>query len=105
MCTSIRPLDMIPVSKVQLPFNLFVALKLCFLCYHGSPSQNTSVRRKTCHASVQLLYGMTALFVRRELLFSSSRRFPQNRGNGVAVFEGSPIRYNNAFIQPFFTLV
>ena len=48
---------------------------------------------------------MIALFVGRELLFSSFRSFPQNRGNGVAVFEGSPIRYNNAFIQPFFTLV
>ena len=48
---------------------------------------------------------MIALFVGRELLFSSFRRFPQNRGNEVAVFEGSPIRYNNAFIQSFFTLV
>ena len=85
--------------------HLSVALKLCFLCYYGSPSQSTSVQRKTCHASVQLLFGMIALFVRRELLFSSLRRFPQNRGNGVAVFEGSPIRYNNTFIQPFFTLV
>ena len=75
------------------------------LCYHGSPSQSISVRRKTCHASVQLLFGMIALFVGRELLFSSFRRFPLKRGNGVAVFEGSPIRYNNAFIQPFFTLV
>ena len=73
-------------------------------CY-GSPSQSTSVRRKTCHASVQLLFGLIALFVRRELLFGSFRRFPQNRGNGVAVFEDSPIRYKNAFIQPFFTLV
>ena len=27
------------------------------------------------------------------------------RGNGVAVFEGSPVWNNNAFIQPFFTLV
>ena len=44
---------------------------------------------------------MIALFVLRELLFSSFRRFPQNSGNGVAVFEGSPIRYNNTFIQPF----
>ena len=88
-----------------MSFNLSIALKLCFLGYHGSPSQSTSVRRKTCHASVQLLFGMIALFVRRGLLFSSFRRFPQFRGNGVAEFEGSPIRYNNAFIQPFFTLV
>ena len=85
--------------------HLSVALKLCFLCYYGSPSQSTSVQRKTCHASVQLLFGMIALFVERELLVSSFRRFPQNRGNGVAVFEGSPIRYNNAFIQQLFTLV
>ena len=105
MCPSIRPLDMIPVSEMQIQFNLSVALKLCFLCYHGSPSQSTFVRRKTCHASVQLLFGMIALFVGRELLFSSFRRFPQNRGNRVAAFEGSPVRYNNAFIQPFFTLI
>ena len=96
---------MIPASEVQIPFNVSVALKLGFLCYHGWPSQSTSVRRKTCHASVQLLLGIITLFVRRELLFSSFRRFAQNRGNGVAVFEGSPIRYNNAFILPFFTLV
>ena len=105
MCPSIRTLDRIPVSEMQIPFNLSIAQKLCFLCYHGSPSQSTSVRRKTCHASVQLLFGMIALFVRRELLFGSFRRFPKNRGVGVAVFEGSPIQYNNAFIQPFFTLV
>ena len=97
LCPFIRPLDMIPVSEVQIPFNLSVALKLCFFCYHGSSSQITSVRRKTSHASVQLLFGRIAIFVRRELLFCSYRRFPQNRGNGVAVFEGSPIRYNNAF--------
>ena len=105
MCPSIRSLDIIPVSEVQILFKMSVALKLCFLCYHESPSQSTSVRRKTCHASVQLLFGVIALFVRRELLFGSFRRFPQNRGNGVAEFEGSPIRYNNAFIQPFFTLL
>ena len=81
--------------------HLSVALKLCFL----SPSQSTSDQRKTCHASVQLLFGMIALFVGRELLFSFLRRFPQNRGNGVVVFEGSPIPYNTGFIQPLFTLV
>ena len=105
MCPSIRTLDMIPVSEVQIPYNFSVALKLRFFCYHGSPSQSTSVRRKICHASVQLLFGMIALFVRRELLFGSFRRVPQNRGNGVVVFEDSPIRYNNSFIRPFITLV
>ena len=39
---------------------------------------------------------MIALFVRTELLCSSIRRLPPNRANGIPVFEGSPIRYNNA---------
>ena len=60
LCPSIRPLDMIPVSEVQIQFNVSVALKLCFFCYHGSSSQSTSARRKTSHASVQLLFGMVA---------------------------------------------
>ena len=85
--------------------HLSVALKLFFLWYYESPSQSTSVQRKTRHASVQLLFGMIALFVGRELMFSSFRSFPQNRGNGVVVFEGSLIQYNNAFIQSFFILV
>ena len=41
---------------------------------------------------IQLLISMIALFERIELSFI--RRFPPNRANGVAVFEGSPIRYN-----------
>ena len=48
---------------------------------------------------IQLLFSMIALFVRIELLRSSFLRFPPNRANGVAVFEGSPIRYNKA--RPF----
>ena len=49
---------------------------------------------------IQLLFSMIALFVpialfvRIELLCSCIRRLPPNRANGVAVFEGSPIRYN-----------
>ena len=49
---------------------------------------------------IQLLISMTALFVpialfiRIELSCSSICRLPPNRANGVAVFEGSPIRYN-----------
>ena len=39
---------------------------------------------------------MIALFVRKLLMCSFIRRLPPNRANGVAVFEGSPIRYNNA---------
>ena len=43
---------------------------------------------------IQLLLSMIALFVRIELLLCSSiGRLPPNRANGVAVFEGSPIRY------------
>ena len=44
---------------------------------------------------IQLLSSAVALFVRIELLCSSVRGLPQNRANRVAVFEGSPIRYNN----------
>ena len=39
---------------------------------------------------------MIALFVQIELLCSVIRRLSPNRANGVAVFEGSPIRYNIA---------
>ena len=45
---------------------------------------------------IQLLFSTTALFVRIELLYSSIRRLPPNRAYGVAVSEGSPIRYNIA---------
>ena len=43
---------------------------------------------------VQVLFSTIALFVRIELLCSSIRRLPPNRAIRVAVFEGSPIRYN-----------
>ena len=39
---------------------------------------------------------MITLFIRIELPCSSVRRRPQNRAYGVAVFEGSHIRYNIA---------
>ena len=45
---------------------------------------------------IQLLLSTIALFVRTELLCSSIHRLPPNRGNGVDVIEGSPIRYNMA---------
>ena len=38
---------------------------------------------------IQLLFGTIALFVRIDLLYSSIRRLPPNRANGVAVFEGA----------------
>ena len=41
---------------------------------------------------------MIALFVRKDLLSSSIRRHPPNRANGVAVFDGSPILYNNSLL-------
>ena len=65
-----------------------VALKLCFLCNLGLPSQESSIR-KHVKLRMQLLYGMIALFVRKELLCSSIRRLLPNRANGEAVFEGS----------------
>ena len=43
---------------------------------------------------IQLLLSMTALLVWTELLCSSICKLPLNRANRVAVFEGSPIRYN-----------
>ena len=43
---------------------------------------------------IQLLFSMIALFVRIELLRSSIRTLPPNKSYRVAVFEGSPIRYN-----------
>ena len=45
---------------------------------------------------IQLLFGAIALFVQIALLCSSVCRLPSNSANGVAVFEGSQIRYNNA---------
>ena len=45
---------------------------------------------------IQLLFSIIALSVRIELLCSSIRRLPPNRANGVAVFDSSLIRYNNA---------
>ena len=100
MCPSIRPLDMIPVSEVQKPFNLSVALTLCFLLSWITKPEYLCLEENTSCFST-LLFGISiALFVRKEVLFSSFRRFPQNRSNGVAIFDGNPIRYNNAFIQP-----
>ena len=46
---------------------------------------------------IQLLFSMIALFIRIELLCISVHRLPPNRAKGVAVFEDSPIRYNNAY--------
>ena len=43
---------------------------------------------------IQLLFSTIALFVRIEC--SSILRLPPNRANGIAVFKGSPIRYNKA---------
>ena len=73
---------------MQIPPNMSAALDICCLFYVGSPSQSSSIRRKTRHAPD------TAT-----LEHDSSIRFSPNRANGVAVFEGSPIRYNKA--RPF----
>ena len=48
---------------------------------------------------LRILFSMIALFVRIELLRSSIPRLPPNKANGVAVFGGSPIRYNKASLQ------
>ena len=46
----VRLSDMIQVPEVQILHNMSVALNLCFVCNPGSPSQSSSIRRKTCHA-------------------------------------------------------
>ena len=49
----------------------------------------------------QLFFNTIAVFgenLRIELLCSSIRRLSPNRANGVAVFEGIPIRYNRAVL-------
>ena len=43
---------------------------------------------------IQLFFSTIALFARIELLCSSVQRLPPDLANGVAVFEGSPVRYN-----------
>ena len=80
MCPSV-------VSEVQVPSNISVAPNLCFLCNLGLPRQVSSIRMKTCHApntaSPQ----------------HDNYRLSPNRANGVAVFEGSSIMFNNALFQ------
>ena len=73
--------------EVQIPSNIAVALNLFFSCDPGLPSQGSSARRKTCHAP------NTATFQRGSSI--RTHRLPPNRANGVTLFEGSPIRYNN----------
>ena len=67
VCLSARSSDMIPVSAVQVPSNMSIALTLCFLCNLGSPSQSSSVRRKMCQAPNTATLQYDALFVRIEL--------------------------------------
>ena len=102
VCLSARSSDMIPVSEVQVPSNMSIALTLCFLCYLGSSSQCSSVRRKMCQSPNTATLQYDALFVRIDLhvLCSSICRLPPNRANGVAVFKGSPIRYSTPFYEP-----
>ena len=57
----------------------------------------------SCFSTATLWHDGSIRTKRATVLFSSFRRFPQNRGNGSAVFEGSPIRYNITFFQPFST--
>ena len=52
---------------------------------------------------IHLLFSMIALFVRIELLCRSIRRLPPNKAYGVAIFEGSPIRYNKAIYTILFS--
>ena len=60
---------------------------MCFLCNLGLLSQDSSIRRETCHVpnTATLHHGSSI----------RSYRCP-NRANGVDVFEGCPIRYNRA---------
>ena len=99
MRPSVRPSDSAPISEVQIPSIMSVAPNLCFLCNVESPSLNTSktIRRKTCYApNTATLKHDSSTFVRVELLCISICRISPNRAKGVAVFEGSPIRYNIA---------
>ena len=94
----VHPSTVIAVQEVQIPFNMSIPLNLCFLCNLRLPSRRSSIRRKHVTLHIQLFFSMIAVFIRTELLCSSIRLFvifPPNRANGVVVFDGSPIRYNN----------
>ena len=76
---------------MQMQSNVYVVPYLCCFFNLGSPSERSSIRRKTCHAP--------NIFVGIELLRISIRGRPPNRAKGVAVFGGSPIRYKIAFFS------
>ena len=72
-----------------------VALNVCFRCNLGSQSQKSSVRRKTCHGpNTATLQHVSSIRMNRATVRSTICWLPPNRTNGVAVFEGRPVRYN-----------
>ena len=91
---------MIPIpEQLEIPYNISVALNLCYLCIPASTNSIVALYGGNyVMIRIQLLFSTTTLFVRTELLCSSIRRLPSNRTNSVAVFEGSPFRYNSALL-------
>ena len=49
--------------RVQIPSSITAALNLCSLRNLGSPSQDSSIRRKTVLLRIQLPFSIIALFV------------------------------------------
>ena len=97
VCPSVHPSDMNPVSEVEITSNISVVLILHFLCnLKGHLARVALLEGKHTMLRIQLLFNIISLLVGIKLLCSSICRFPPNRANGEAVFEGSPIRYNNA---------
>ena len=101
MSPSICQSNTSPVPEVQIPSNMSVALKLCFLCNLGSPSQSSSIRRKTCHASnTATHYRDSSNRTNRATMKLYSYVYASSeKANGVTVFEGSPIRYNRGSLR------
>ena len=100
MSPSICQSNTSPVPEVQIPSNMSVALKLCF-CNLGSPSQSSSIRRKTCHASnTAIHYHDSSIRTNRATMKPYSYVYASSeKANGVTVFEGSPIRYNRGSLR------
>ena len=91
VCTSVRSSSMIPVSEVQIPSDMSVALNLFCLCNLGSPCQGSFVRREPCHApNKATLQHESSIRTNRDTICSICR-LPPNRANGVVVIGGSSV--------------
>ena len=68
VCPSIRSIS----EQLEIPYNISVALKLCYHCNPGSPKPRVSLfGGNHVMLRIQLLFGTTALFVGIELLYRS----------------------------------